>query len=48
MSGSPAVPKLGKSTDGGVTWQVRDLTAALRGPIPPGRLPVAAERGTKI
>jgi len=29
MSGSPAVPKLGKSTDGGVTWQLRDLTAAL-------------------
>jgi hypothetical protein len=29
LSGSPAVPKLGKSTDGGATWQVRDLTAAL-------------------
>ena len=28
-SGSPGVPKLGKSTDGGATWQVRDLTAAL-------------------
>jgi hypothetical protein len=29
LSGSPAVPKLGKSTDGGATWQLRDLTAAL-------------------
>ena len=29
MSGSPAVPKLGKSTDGGATWQLRDLTGAL-------------------
>jgi MYXO-CTERM domain-containing protein len=28
-SGSAGVPKLGKSTDGGATWQVRDLTAAL-------------------
>jgi MYXO-CTERM domain-containing protein len=29
MSGSPAVPKLGKSTDGGATWQLHELTAAL-------------------
>lgn len=28
-SGPAGVPKLGKSTDGGATWQVRDLTAAL-------------------
>ena len=29
MSGCARVPKLGKSTDGGATWQLRDLTAAL-------------------
>src|SRR5262249_52266432 len=29
LSGADRVPKLGKSTDGGATWQLRDLTAAL-------------------
>jgi len=29
LSGSPVVPKLGKSVDGGATWQVRELTPAL-------------------
>ncbi len=29
ISGAAGVPKLGKSTDGGATWQLRDLSAAL-------------------
>jgi len=29
ISGATRIPKLGKSTDGGATWQLRDLTAAL-------------------
>ncbi len=29
ISGAAGVPKLGKSTDGGATWQLRDLTSAL-------------------